>query len=259
MTWTRIDDKFLMNPKVQSVGVHGMALYLSGLIYCNGNMTDGFIMDGMMPIICGMAFQTPARHIADKLVEMNLWEVVEGGYQIHDFLTFNKSKTEIESLNKARANNGAKGGRLAKQPETELLSKQVSKQVSKQPPIIPNPLSLIPNDKELPPPQEVARVGEIFKLYENEIGVITPSVADSIKSALEDYPYDWFKVAMKEAAMNNKRNWRYVEAILIRWKVDGFMVDARATSRKPTAQKVSAGHELDYILEGVPIFAEDKR
>jgi hypothetical protein len=144
MAWTRIDDKFLLNPKVQTVGVYGMALYLSGLIYCNGNLTDGFIMEGVLPMLCGMAFQTPARKIADKLVEVNLWEAAEGGYQIHDFLTFNKSKQEIELLNKTRANNGAKGGRLPKQTETELLSKQVSKQVSKQPPIIPNPLSLIP-------------------------------------------------------------------------------------------------------------------
>ena len=79
MAWTRIDDKFLLNPKIQTVGVHGMALYLSGLIYCNSNLTDGFILEGVLPMLCGMAYQTPAKKTADLLVEVNLWEKLKVG------------------------------------------------------------------------------------------------------------------------------------------------------------------------------------
>ena len=100
MAWTRIDDKFLMNPKVQSAGAYGMALYLAGLIYANTNLTDGFIVESMLPVLCGMAYQTPSKGMAQVLVNLNLWEKVEGGYQIHDFLEFNKSREQIKILNK---------------------------------------------------------------------------------------------------------------------------------------------------------------
>ncbi len=237
MAWTRIDDKFLMNPKVQAVGVFGMALYVAGLIYSNSNLTDGFIANSMLPMICGMAYQTPARKTAEKLVEANLWEQVEGGYQIHDFLSFNKSKQEIEMLNRKRANNGAKGGRPAKQTETDLLTeketdlvtKMQTKMVSNQPPIIPNTLN--PNTlkeiKQPPPDEREAQIGTIFKTYEHEIGLITPAIADDIISAIDDYPLEWFEDAFEEAAKNNKRNWSYALAILKRWKADGFKVDMR--------------------------------
>lgn len=173
MAWTRIDDKFLMNPKVQSVGVHGMALYLAGLIYCNSNLTDGFIAISVLPMICGMAYQTPSRRIADRLVDANLWELVDGGYQIHDFLTFNKSKQEIELLNKQRANNGAKGGRPAKQTETDLLTNLQSKPVSKQPPIIPNTLIPIKESTTTPPyipPESDPKLEAFFFAYEKQFG-----------------------------------------------------------------------------------------
>ena len=219
MAWTRIDDKFLMNTKVQSVGIHGMALYLSGLIYCNGNLTDGFILEGVLPMLCGMAFQTRARKIADKLLEVNLWELVEGGYQIHDFLTFNKSKDEIELMNKARANNGAKGGRLAKQTETKLLSKQVSK----QPPINPKPLSLITKpikDK----PAAAAFNGtnaEIYNAFASGIAEVTLPIQTALDRAVDVYSVNWVKDAIAEGVRYEAKSIGYVEKVLARWKSNG--------------------------------------
>lgn len=182
MAWTRIDDKFLLNPKIQSVGVYGMALYLSSLIYCNSNLTDGFILESVLPMLCGMAYQTPAKKMADVLVDVNLWEKVEGGYQVHDFLKFNKSKQEIELINKTRAKNGAKGGRPAKQTETYSVSKPVSKQDSKQPPINPNPLK----DTTTPPypPESDPKFEALFSAYEKLFG--KPPKVDSEEIAIVD-------------------------------------------------------------------------
>jgi DnaD/phage-associated family protein len=64
--------------------------------------------------------------------------------------------------------------------------------------------------------------GEIFKIYETEIGVLTPLIADAIQYAEKTYPAEWLPAAIHEAALNNKRNWKYCEAILKRWKVEGF-------------------------------------
>lgn len=61
----------------------------------------------------------------------------------------------------------------------------------------------------------------IFALYEQNIGVLTPLIADALKDAETTYPPDWISGAIAEAVASNKRNWKYVLAILARWQVDG--------------------------------------
>jgi DNA replication protein len=63
--------------------------------------------------------------------------------------------------------------------------------------------------------------GSVFQLYEENIGPISPLVAEELKEAEELYPQEWLVEAMREAAMLNKRSWRYVEAILKRWATEG--------------------------------------
>jgi DNA replication protein len=62
---------------------------------------------------------------------------------------------------------------------------------------------------------------DIFSLYEANIGLITPLIADEIKAALRDYPESWLVDAIKEAANQNKRKWSYISAILERWGSEG--------------------------------------
>ena len=61
----------------------------------------------------------------------------------------------------------------------------------------------------------------IFRLYEENIGMLTPLVADELRAAEEEYPTEWVQDAIREAAANNVHNWRYVAAILERWKKVG--------------------------------------
>lgn len=63
--------------------------------------------------------------------------------------------------------------------------------------------------------------GEIYQVYENEIGVITPFVADEVGYALDEFPHNWIIEAIKISAKYNKRSWRYVEAVLDNWKKEG--------------------------------------
>ncbi len=60
-----------------------------------------------------------------------------------------------------------------------------------------------------------------FKLYEENIGPLTPLIADALKDAEETYTADWIADAIELAVKNNKRNWKYCEAILKRWKEEG--------------------------------------
>jgi DNA replication protein len=61
----------------------------------------------------------------------------------------------------------------------------------------------------------------IFKLYEENIGPLTPLMADTLKDAEKDYPAEWLAEAVTIAVERNKRNWKYIEAILKRWKEAG--------------------------------------
>ena len=61
----------------------------------------------------------------------------------------------------------------------------------------------------------------IFKLYEENIAPLTPLIADTLKDAEETYSPEWIAEAVGLAVTNNKRNWKYIEAILKRWKEEG--------------------------------------
>jgi DnaD/phage-associated family protein len=61
----------------------------------------------------------------------------------------------------------------------------------------------------------------IFDLYEQNIGMITPMIAEELKEAEKLYPPQWIEEAFKEAVTLNKRSWRYIARILERWASEG--------------------------------------
>ena len=62
---------------------------------------------------------------------------------------------------------------------------------------------------------------DIFTLYEQNIGMLTPMIADELREAEKLYPEIWIKDAIKEAVALNKRSWRYIARILERWSSEG--------------------------------------
>ena len=66
-----------------------------------------------------------------------------------------------------------------------------------------------------------SRKSNIFKLYEENIGALTPLLSDMLREAEKNYPSVWFEEAFEIAVSRNIRNWKYVEAILARWKEKG--------------------------------------
>jgi len=61
----------------------------------------------------------------------------------------------------------------------------------------------------------------IFALYEENVGAMTPLIAEELKEAEELYPAEWVLEAFREAASLNKRSWRYIRSILRRWEAEG--------------------------------------
>jgi DnaD/phage-associated family protein len=62
---------------------------------------------------------------------------------------------------------------------------------------------------------------DIFTLYEQNIGMLTPMIADELRDAENHYPTEWIQDAIKEAAAYNKRNYKYIAKILENWSVEG--------------------------------------
>ncbi len=61
----------------------------------------------------------------------------------------------------------------------------------------------------------------IFTLYEENIGMLTPMIADELREAEKLYPEGWIKDAIGEAIELNKRSWRYISRILESWASEG--------------------------------------
>jgi len=75
-----------------------------------------------------------------------------------------------------------------------------------------------PSNVQNAPPVERSN---IFKLYEENIGALTPLIADMLREAEKEYPSAWFEEAFEIAVAKNARHWRFVEAVLKRWKEKG--------------------------------------
>ncbi|MBI2861914.1 MAG: DnaD domain protein [Chloroflexi bacterium] len=72
-------------------------------------------------------------------------------------------------------------------------------------------------------PEEPAQVAKpnIFTLYEQNIGLLTPLIVAELEEAEQRYPAEWIEAAIREAVAYNRRSWRYVRRILERWERDG--------------------------------------
>jgi len=62
----------------------------------------------------------------------------------------------------------------------------------------------------------------IFKLFENCIGLVPSALVEELKDAETHYPSEYLTYAFKQAADYNKRSWKYVLGILARCEQEGI-------------------------------------
>lgn len=85
---------------------------------------------------------------------------------------------------------------------------------------------------------------KISRAYESEIGMITRAIADELREASTTYPLQWTLDAIHEAAIQNKRGWKYVLAILTRWKAQGNQEEMKPQGfKKPAPVQEPAAFE----------------
>jgi DNA replication protein len=83
----------------------------------------------------------------------------------------------------------------------------------------------------------------VFTLYEQNIGPLTPMIADELRDIETEYSPEWIEDAIKESVANNARSLRYILTILQNWKTQGKA--DRGKSRGDTEK--NRRKYLDYL------------
>lgn len=85
----------------------------------------------------------------------------------------------------------------------------------------------------------------VFQLYEQNIGMVTPIIADQLVEAIELYPEPWIEEAITEAVGYNRRQWRYIQRILERWATEG-----RGHETNPRFERDTAASNAEKYTRG---------
>jgi DNA replication protein len=93
----------------------------------------------------------------------------------------------------------------------------------------------------LTPVGEVVERPALIKLYEQNIGLVTPMLIDELHEAEERYPAAWIEEAMREAVRANARSWRYVRKVLERWAANGRHDAPNQAERPIDIEKYTGG------------------
>jgi len=94
MAWVRLDDQTPRNGKTLKAGPAACWLWVCGIAHSQSQLTDGFISLEALPMI-GVSGVARCRRLADTLVAVGLFDRTEGGYQVHDYLDHNPSRTAV--------------------------------------------------------------------------------------------------------------------------------------------------------------------
>jgi DNA replication protein len=90
---------------------------------------------------------------------------------------------------------------------------------------------------------------DIFTLYEQNIGMLTPMIADELRDAEQLYPQYWIRDAIKEAVALNKRSWRYIAKILENWLAEGKSDGTHRRDTKKTDRDKYVKQKYGHIVK----------
>lgn len=117
MSWVKHDDNTAHHPKVTSVPLAARWVWFASTCYASRHLTDGFIPRNALKLVTPEA--TPA--IAAVLVHAGLWDAVDDGWHVHDFLDFQPSAATIKAKRDAdrrrKESNGNSRGEKHDRPQ----------------------------------------------------------------------------------------------------------------------------------------------
>lgn len=87
----------------------------------------------------------------------------------------------------------------------------------------------------------------IYSLYEENIGTLTPMIADELKDIEKEFPAQWVEEALHIAVRANKRSLRYIRAILERWRTEGRTEERGTGETEKNGEWYISGKYSDFI------------
>lgn len=93
MPYVQLDDQIAQHPKVLRAGAEAAWLWACAIAYCNRQLTDGYVPTEALATMG--AFRTPVRKLATTLVSVGLFDQVDAGYRIHDYLAQNPDRSTV--------------------------------------------------------------------------------------------------------------------------------------------------------------------
>lgn len=115
MAWAKLDDSFFRHRKARAAGKDGRALFVASLCWCGAQLSNGHIGTADLQLLAAEA-EVRGTATARRLVDAGLWEEVDDGWVVHDYLDWNlPAEAELEKR-RARAEAGRKGGLKSRPP-----------------------------------------------------------------------------------------------------------------------------------------------
>ena len=118
MAYIQVEASVRTHRKFLKAGPAASWLWLCGMGYCQDGLTDGFIPFEALDYL---GVKAP-KNLKSKLVEVGLWELVEGGWQVHDYLQHNKSASHVDGLKQAKRAAGKAGGLASGEARREAVA-----------------------------------------------------------------------------------------------------------------------------------------
>ena len=255
MAYTNTDYSFWTNPKVRAAGKDAAFLYIAGNGFCNEYLTDGFISDADIETVAFNAFMRSPKKAVEALMVAGLWDRVRGGYKIHDYLKYNKSKKEIEELRSKKTAAGRKGGQASAQASAQAIVEASAQAKIKQ--YNYDSISNLKDTTTTVPPSDFQPFAEVYELVTGSepkvLNAEIEAVGEIIKAG--GTPDD-FRKALQ--GMQDKDYTIASMASALTWTLKD--IEKRKQPVRPNkVERKSTSAGLDEILDGAPIFAEDKK
>ena len=190
MAWIKIDDQFRNHPKVLAAGPLASWLYVCSLTFAGQYLTDGHIPSTMLGMLAAV---DNAQELADRLVDVGLWEEVEGGYQIHDFTEYNPTREEVRGVRAARAEAGRRGGlnsAASKRQANATANEQQNSTPSPSPSPSPIPIPAAAAPELRPEPNADPVVAHLFGLLDKAAVIVNGAMQAEAWTDLLDITRD---------------------------------------------------------------------
>lgn len=120
MAWFKVDDGMHSHPKILDAGNEAIGLWARCGSYCSHYLTEGFVKRDVALLYGDMA-------LVDVLVKVGLFEPVEGGWQMHDFLDYNPTKEKVLAEREAAAKRQRDARERAKQAREKAAREAAAK------------------------------------------------------------------------------------------------------------------------------------